>query len=342
MECLRDTITLLGCGATEPSSGRYVNDLPGISSYLLKKITNSEEITYLNTWNKIQDRAIRKFNTEVIKAFRARKSERIKTIAQTVDIGRIIDNTDPLPAAAQYRGFTVELMFPNNIYTLQSSLQVIYLQTISVYSNVTASAVDVKVVDLDTAEVMDTFPTDMVEGWNTIQVKQSYPSYRLFVGFDATEIYSPVMNIQPFATDGCQDCADYIYGDGECKAIIRGALTADISDPTAIEQDLDCHGCSGVFSIQCRYDWLVCSNLAAFENAWQLMLGIETIWQQLHSERANAFTTGFNREDAAALRDEFISEFNSELSTVIDGIDIASGDCCVECESMIQKPYRIP
>jgi hypothetical protein len=341
MECLRDTITLLGCGATEPSSGRYVNDLPGISSYLFKKITNSEEITYLNTWNKIQDRALRKFNTEVIKAFRAQKSERIKTIAQTVDIGRIIDNTDPLPAAAQYRGFTVELMFPNNIYTLQSSLQVIYIQTVSVYSNVVAT-VDVKIVDLDTAEVLDTFPTDMIVGWNTIQVKQSYPSFRLFVGFDATAIDSPVMTIMPFATDGCQDCANWIYPDGVCTAIIRGALTADISDPSAIEQDLDCHGCSGVFSIQCRYDWLVCSNLAAFENAWQLMLGIETIWQLLHSERQNAFTTGFNRDEAQQLKDEFTSEFQSELSTVVDGIDIASGDCCVECESMIQKPYRIP
>lgn len=339
MECLRDFVGIEGCGATTPASGEYVNSLPGITSFMVGKIADKEQVTYLEVWNDIQERALKKFTSAVISTFKNKKQLKIKTVSQTVDLGRIIDNTTPTAADAQYRGFTVELTFDSNLTNLQSSLQVIYVQSVAIYSDVEADTT-LKVINLDTAAVLHSEAVSLTVGWNTVSISEAFDAYRIFVGFDATAVGSPLLNIQPYVSIGCQTCAGNIYG-ADCTAMVNGAVSADTSDLTTIEKGQNTYGVSGVFSIQCRYDWLVCSNIDLFTLAWQYCLGAELMIERIYSDRINRFT-GIDLEKAKELRTEFEAGWKAELEVAIDGIDISQDDCCIDCVAQIQKPYLVP
>lgn len=80
MECLRNYIGIVGCGAPMPPvieegeepedlfSGLYINQLPGISLRSIEKLADEEQENYLGVWNDVQTRAILKFGI----AFRGR------------------------------------------------------------------------------------------------------------------------------------------------------------------------------------------------------------------------------------------------------------------------------
>lgn len=341
MECLRDYIGLKGCGQADPASGLLLNSLPGISTFMVTKIIDSDQVTYLNVWRDVQNRALKKFQSSVIATFKKVKSQRIKTVTHVSDLGRLINDDAPLAATAQWRGVTVELMFPGLVYTLESSLQVIFVQSISLYSAEAVEDLEIKVFDLDTGATLDTFTQDVAAGWNLIRIATSYDAFRIFIAYDATEIDSVKLDITPSSTTYCQICADHIFGHGECTAKVQGAVSVDLATPTEIVQGNDVYGLSAIFSIQCRYDWVVCSNLEIFSNAWLYLLGAEMMTERIYSERVNRFTT-IDIDSAVSLRNEYLAEFDRELSLAINGIDISDSDCCIECEAMIQKPYAIP
>lgn len=341
MDCLRDFVGISGCGATEPTSGVYVNSLPGITSFMVSKIADREQVTYLGVWNDVQNRALKKFTTQLISLFKTKKKLKIKTVAQSVNLGKIIDDSSPLAAAAEYRGISIEMVLQGNIATLQSSLQVIWLQSISIYSDGVHAGFVFKVFDLDTGELLDTIEEDLAAGWNEIRVAASYDATRIFICYDATAFESVTLSIQSNTNLIYQACCDTIYGTGNCEASINGAITADLATPTVIDKGDNTYGLSAVFAIQCRYDWLVCNNIDLFTTAWQYCLGAELMTERIYSDRENRFTN-IDIEKAKELRDEFETGWNKELETVIDGIDISDTDCCIECVAAIQKPYLIP
>lgn len=333
-----------GCGGEEPSSGIYVNSLPGISTHLASKIADNEQITWAGLWSDVQDRALKKFNTSVINAFKTQKAQRIKSVAQMVDLGRGFSNASPLAAFGQYRGFTVEITFPAGVtvnYSLASSLQVIYFQEVSLYST-EVKTVTFKVFNLDSSEELDSFTADVVAGWNRIRLAKSYDAYRIFVGYDATDFISGSTVIPSLAYASCQECGSCVYGYGECNSTVSGALTADLADPTEYTKGSDTFGLSAVFSIQCRYDWLICGNKDLFTVAYQNLLGAELLSHLIYTNRVNAFTQPTQKEAAKQLRHEYLTEFDKELAIAVGGIDISEDDCCVECEAVLQKPYLLP
>lgn len=341
MECLRDFVGIEGCGATTPTSGEYINSLPGINTFMVGKIADREQVTYLEVWNDVQDRAIKKFGTAVVNTFKNNKKLRIKTVTQTVDLGRIIDTTSPLAAAAEYRGISIELTIQSNLAGLQSSLQVIYVQSIAIYSDGVHADFPIKVFDLDTGALLDTITDNLVAGWNSIRVASSYDAYRIFIAYDATSFESITLSIAPYVAGSCQNCCDAVFGCGNCDAFVNGAIAESLAAPSVIEKSSDTYGLSAIFSIQCRYDWLVCNNIDMFTLAWQYCLGAEMMTERIFSDRINKYTT-IDLESARELRTEFETAWKVELEKAIDGIDISDTDCCVECVAPIQKPYIIP
>ena len=51
MNCLTDFVGLRGCTATNPLSGLYINDFPGMQTELLEKISTPEQASYVGFWN---------------------------------------------------------------------------------------------------------------------------------------------------------------------------------------------------------------------------------------------------------------------------------------------------
>lgn len=341
MECLRDYIGIEGCDGVTPESGRYVNELPGINTFQVGKIADQEQVTFLEVWTDVQNRALKKFEGSVIRAFRDHKSFRIKSINQLVDLGRKIDTTVVTQNAAEYRGVAIELIFPSDLYSLQSSLQVIWIESISIYSPAIIANLPIKIFDLETGDTLDTLTQNVVVGWNRIAVTSSYDALRIFIAYDATNLDSAELNINQYSSTCCQLCADTIFGIGECEARVQGRVSDDLSDPTEGDTGTNTFGLSAVFSIRCRYDWLVCNNRDYFGQALMYLLGAEVLWERINSERLNRYTT-IDLDQARKLQEDFLLEFDKELLNAVSGVDISSQDCCVECISPIQKPMLIP
>lgn len=65
--CFFDYIGIEKCEEVIPPSGLFIGDLPGITNSVIQAITDPEDGTYLNTWTKIQNRAILTFRTHLLK-----------------------------------------------------------------------------------------------------------------------------------------------------------------------------------------------------------------------------------------------------------------------------------
>jgi hypothetical protein len=65
MECLKDRIGIMGCDAVEAGASLYVNQLPGITLYNFSSLTNSDQRTFLDLWNNITLRTMKKFEVFV-------------------------------------------------------------------------------------------------------------------------------------------------------------------------------------------------------------------------------------------------------------------------------------
>lgn len=337
MECLRDWIGVLGCGAPAPLSNLYLNSLPGISLEEMAKITNADQQTFLGLWDDVQTLALKQLETDTIAQFK--KRYKIKTVSQTVDLLRRIDKEEGITAAAaEYRGFTVELVFKNNSKIVSSAFQVISIQTLSFYTSSAISDASIKIFDLATGDVLDTFTiASTVVGWNLVQVNKRYAAYRIFIGYNATSVDSVKQDITGDMNPLSSWCTA-VYGLGSCSAMVHGAKTSSIAT-SVTDDDIttgdNIFGLTGIFSVQCRYDALACNNKDVFTLPLWYLLGSSLMMFRLNTNRLNRYTT-VDKKQAEELKAFFDSEYKTAHATALDGIDLNLSDSCLECHAQLQ------
>lgn len=329
MDCLKDYIGLKGCGIAEPLSKRFVNSLPGISLKGIDNAANSEQITYAKVWEDIQERAAASFSTKVTAKFAERF--RLKKVLETIDLGEKASETaNQTIAAAEYRGFTYQLRFADSHYK-PSALQQIFVQRVKVYLKA-AGNVTIRIFDLDKKKVLKTLTiTGGVLGWNYVNVNECYSAFHLFFAYDATAIGSAFQEITGYAHACCSSCAEDIY-DGDCEGRLRGAK-ATIADPYTITEGNNTYGLSAEISLHCSFDNVVCNNKKVFETAWWYHLGEEVMVTKLTSPRFNLTT--IDTKEAEQLQGYFMSKTADELANAVDGIDLDTSDCCLECNAAV-------
>lgn len=352
MECLRDYIGLLGCKPSNPGSGLFINSLPGISLQSLDMIADSEQITYVKVWKDIQTRALVNFATDVTEEFRTKY--KLKTIRNSFSLGKIINASSVTNASAQFRGFVYQTNLTALPGIVQSNLQAISFQSLSIYlTTVPYGPFNVFIWDLETGEKLfeqeinnEDFPLE--EGWNEIPVNKIFQSNKIFACYDASQIDSVELDISRFNTLQWRNyfsaCYQSIYGCNSCTASLKGATTADINepvDPEAISYSPNnVFGLSAVFSITCSYDPLVCANKKSFAAPLWYLLGVETCVERLSSSRMNWWT--LDDEEVGRLLDYFTQKYKEKLTSVVSGIDLDLKDACLECHERITYQEGTP
>ena len=333
MDCLIDYIGLQGCSSTTPDSGLYINDLAGIQLKQINEIANEEQVNYTGVWADVQPRAIKKFALDVRKAMRQKYN--IKGVTQSINVGKIIDTATTRAAANEYRGATIELN-EETAELVYSNFQVIFIQSIKIYVP-GAETFNVKIYDLDTdAELYTTSVTTTASGWETININDFYlESRRIYICYDCSSIDSVKLDI----SDHNLNCLP------KCKARLRGAYSST-GDATDITVDTyNTHGLSIIYSIQCKYDVVVCNNKDIFAQALLYCLGAELLLEAINSSRVNRWTMLDNKQAKylhgyyraqylGGLYDEMT--FTGELNDAVNLINLDQGDCCVECDGLIQ------
>lgn len=97
LDCLIDRIGVKDCSVTAPESGLYINDL-GITLDSINKLVESEQITWKNLWNDIQNRASKRFSNLVFNELR--KCYKLRTKECSDDL--VCANVEAFDVAFQY------------------------------------------------------------------------------------------------------------------------------------------------------------------------------------------------------------------------------------------------
>ena len=336
MSCFTNYIGVKGCPGAESDSGLYINSLPGVTLQSIDMIANSEQITFLEVFKEVESRASLKLTQDITNYLK--KRYRLKSITQSINLGkRYNPAVSPTPNFTQYRGFSIDLGYvPNGNQLAETQLQQINVQTLSLYAdNVPTNPVLVEIVNKETGEaVWSKLITITSTGWQEIQVNQSFRTTALLCYYDAMDFDSVSLPIPQAAYGLCQACSMFIYGPN-CRAMLYG-IESHGSDPTIYDQGWDTFGLTGVFSIGCSYEGIICDTKSNFADSYLYLLGTELMVETAYSDRLNEFTT-VKRADAEELRAIFQVEYEKRLANALDGIEISLRNCCIECN----YPYQV-
>ena len=346
MNCLTDYIGLKGCTPGTPESGLYVNSLPGISLASVDAMANSEQATYAQVWDDVQVRAVSRFASLVNAELR--KTVRLKSIKNSINLGKKVDlDSTTALTVGQLRGVIIDLALQDEFTA--SNLQCIFVQEVSIYLlAVPADNFFIRVYEMwhqsgfddALAYSQEIDVADLAIGWNRIAINTAFNSDKIFVGYEADEINSVQLEMNQFVANQLNGCVGSIYG-GCDGANIVGAKVNLTGDPlNIVSTGNNTYGMTAIFSVQCRYDNIVCDNKNIFAGAWWYLLGNEIQIERLHSTRINQWT--MDRKEAEELRDWYQVRFEEELTTAITGCDIDLNDACVECNSTIKAIQATP
>lgn len=335
MSCFTGFIGAKGCSGITSESGLYINNLPGVTLQSLDMVANSEQATFVNVFRDIELRAGMKLENDIITYLK--KRYKLKNITQSINFGKRIDpQVTPTPSTDEWRGFSVDLGWvPNGAQLSESQLQVINIQSLSLYvDSIPANPIVVKIVNKETGE--DLWMTSFTPaglGWHDIPVNMSFGTTALMCMYNANDVDTASMKIPQAAYGLCQSCTTYLFGPN-CRAMLYGYRSIG-SDPMVYEKGWDTFGLTGVFSIGCTYNNLICDIKMNFATVLLYAMGIELMIETLYSERLNYFTT-IKAQDAEALKGIFEGEYETRLANALDGIEVSTRNCCIECNYPIQ------
>jgi hypothetical protein len=332
LNCLKGHIGIEGCSQSTPVSGLYINRLPGIELEALDKIATHDQVNFEGVWDDIEERAVRRFRNEVVKLFS--KRYKLKTITQSVDVEKKIDTSSTTASGTDYRGYVLELNREDDDY-VASNLQSIYIQTLPLYLSGAVNTT-VKIFDLDTEAELFSLDVTGVSGWNTVRVDETFTSRRLYVVYDATNVTSVEQDITKLKEAVLYNGSEYhcLCYSGNINIEIRGA-SSTIADKYNITFGEDTFGLSGVFSVLCSFDSLICNNLTVFETPLWYLEAAEFCFERRFTSRLNKYTL-MNKDKAKELQEEYEKRFLDELDTVVEGISLDLKDYCLVCNEVIR------
>ena len=278
----------------------------------------------MDVWNMIQQRAGLRFSLDVREAMG--KHYKLNSLMQGINVGNDIGAAS-VSTPANLAGFTIEMIDANYEF-VPSPLASIHLQQIVFYSDNQYQNGDFSVYDLDTGDLLGLYSSSLVAGKNIIEVNTTFhnlyinPAWRIAVMFDTTQVTGTFDLVLPYSRSMMSCCDIRLQGYSSDGALLAGSFGSNT------------YGMSGIFSIVCNWDALICQNKVLFSRAWWYLLGIEMLTELLYSNKLNQYTT-VNLQRMDALRAEYQVEYNKTLTQVAGGFKL-SCDCCIECNEPVQ------
>jgi len=336
MDCLRGYIGLKGCGeVTPPASGLYINSLPFINSVQLSNLIDSDKDGIQNVYNDIETRALLRFTDDIEAEFA--KSFQLNNTLESINLTRKLDSTTFNPDdGVKWKGFTVDLRPYNDAMYQYSALSLISIQSLSFYANLNDVALtnEVAIFDLTSGEKLFSKIITIAEGWNLIDVYQSFSndmmdrSRLLFCAIDTTSITFASSTIDPFLSN-------QYYG----TLRINGATAVD--DTLAILQTTQLHGFSGIVSQNCSFEAVVCQNKASFKRTLLYCYGYEYLQEALNSDVLSSTTTSMAQSNEKLLP-EVLADYKAALMNAVAGFNLDTSDMCITCNERFQLKEITP
>lgn len=343
IECLENYIGLDFKGAPVPDSGLYVNQLPGISLKAIDSTANEEQITFSGVWADVQTRSLKKFTTAVVNYFSKRWQLRI--VHEAIQLPNAFLGSDAISQqtakANNFRGITYDLGYT------ASPMAKIHIEELQVY--IQASDLPIANIPVVVYEVIDNTNgnllddtivfTNIVAGWNTVKVNKDFNVWKIFVGYDATNVNSIWMPLnRAYDMFNQQSLIQWVIN-SPCQAWLWGA---SLDNPyNNLFEANNTFGLSGTISTKCGFDQIVCARKGDFETALWYSHGAELMIERIFTDRLNRYTT-IDRNRAQELLKYFEETAANELATTLDGVDLVSWDCCLNCNAQVILRHNLP
>lgn len=343
MHCFYDYIGIKGYGSTEPLSGLYINQLPGITLESIDKTAEKEQINFAGVWKDVQVRAWMRFEKDFRRALRNRF--RLSALKASASIQPLINGDLVIEASEKYRGVVIDIN--NALYeeffddALQDrskgSFLSVYVDKIGITLKEDAASLVLKIFDVNGQE-LDTFTkANALAGYNEFVVMKKYFTHRIFIAVDASAIDLPEATLPKKSIDTCYNSLLVIFPD--CKPQVFGA-EADKATPNTLTKTANTF-LNVAYSVVCDYSAIICNNRPEFTDVWMYLLGAELMLERMHSSRMNRYTT-IDKEAAAELKDYFSVEYEKALKEAIDALEVSEEECCIQCNPLITTREVLP
>mgnify|MGYP006266658235 CR=1 FL=1 len=304
MDCLIDYIGLTGCGASNPTSGLFINSLPGISLKSIEMLADAEQVNYVGVWNDVQLRATKRLQlmltSMLSKKYRVksgRYSIRTKETAQSSNTGAY--------ATPSYKMESY----------CNSLLSYHHIESITVRKQDNSDPIGVTVYNAEDNSIL--YNASFSTNGDSVQ------TVYLNEDFYITEIIVKVSLTSGVFYEDTFESID--FGGGNIKTGIYSAGTFTESNLT--------YGISINYGQRCSLDNLACDSSDLFALPLWYLLGSELMLERMVSERINKWTV--DRKQAEELKAYYDAEAEKALEQAVAGICINEMDCCLECDPPI-------
>lgn len=329
---LTNYIGLKNCNLPTPESGDYINELPGMSTELVDKIANSEQINFAGVWADVQKNALRRFKDDTINLM----YDYIKFNSIIYQTRRLIksqiNSLIPVPASSVYTG--IYQMVPESKYAEYR------LNGVWVYSSQIVTTT-LKVWDLNDGSILYTKSIDLIVGLNYVDIKQvfelKYRILEMFIGVDTSNFDSiQTLNDYYYWYDSDMACAaQNTFGYSALRGFFQFYPATFDSNTTPQYSNIIKTGIGKGITvdaeIRCSIDQFLYDNREFLKTALLYLLGAEMLLHKRNSPRLN-FYTASNLEQTEEARLTFEGRYKSNLKRALDSIPLTGESMCFDCE----------
>jgi hypothetical protein len=333
MNCLDNVIGIdRKCTPVTPSSGLYIQDLPGISLKIANAAIDEETVSGISL---IEEKISFAQNAILAQLRNSLANKvRVKSIIENDTIGYYQNNLQPIPLeAGKYKGIKASI---NNYPHLDFFIGKIYLQLNAVVTT------NILIIDLMTGEILDTLPITTTANIPTaVIVNKSYSAKRqkqaLLICIDSEVAGSYKTNV---TASKCSSCSDSGYSNKYIS--FSGSQISKVSQKieSNLESNNGTNGLSIEYSLNCSLENFLCT--MGNQLAWALLhkVGSELMRELKYSRRLNSIVV-LDREDNEKMLEDFEAEYMASMSAIINNIKVPN-DICFECNSRIRQTTVIP
>jgi len=321
---------------TTPSSGLYINDLPGITLRSMEAGMNEENSTAAQLIQSKIDFAEKKLLQDIY----AHYSPSIKNVS-ILENGKLGYYRDNLPlqsgTANLYKGVQIRIdqhpyleFFIGSIWLKMQATGTYPIQVWDLTCNKLLETINLVVTSTAT-------PTELVVNKSYLTEKQNLNLAFIYnSGLGGT--YETTLRRQD--TYPCRDCTHGIY-DNQYVRVSGIEITSTLDK---IQENVTTTGVSNgmsiTYSLNCTIEPFICS--IANQIAWPLLhlAGSELMREMQFSKRLNSVIV-IDKADHIALRKEFDDEYTFSLERLLKNMELPD-DACFKCNPRIRSSVRTP
>ena len=333
--CLNNLIAVdRQCTAIVPTSGLFLQDLPGVTIRMADAGTDEETESGLA----LMEDKIAFAQRALVQDMRDFLLPKIRSasVIENDTVGFYLENLQGVASqAGQYKGIRAQIS--------DFDYFSFYVQSVTVQLDASL-ATSVFIIDLLTNRILDTIAITTVANVPTeVQVNREYLSGKqqmsILVAIDAGVTGSFKNTLHPNARRGCTGCGAkwnaFIDFDS-----VRIPIAGQLIDQNTSGNNDGTNGVSINYSLNCIVDPVICN--MSQQIAWGVLhkTGVELLKELKWSNRLNSYVT-VNASKIDEMIDEFQAEYVKSINQITDNMNIPS-NICYSCRNLVKKVSDIP